>query len=119
MDIIKISDQIEKKIQELEVAKKHLQKRSEKKAVTNSDYDKALALVMLRLRNKIITEFEGEQIGDLPATVLEKIAKGICYKERLEQEKSDAEYKSLITYISTVESQLNGWQSIYRHLEER
>ena len=64
-------------------------------------------------------DIEGEVIKDPPATALEKIAKGICYKEKLEMDKADAEYKSLITYIDIVESQLNGWQSINRYLSEK
>lgn len=119
MDAITVAVEIEKRIKELEVAKKQLKERSNKKAEANANYDKVLALTLIKLRNNLITEFEGVEIKDTPATILEKVAKGICFQERLEQEKADAEYKSLITYISTVESQLNGWQSINKYLSEK
>ena len=119
MEILKVADEIQKKIAELEKAKNHLRERSEKKAETSAEYDKAMAISIMKLRNGVELDLEGEKIKDPPATIIEKIAKGICFKEKLEMEKADAEYKSLITYISTVESQLNGWQSINRYLQEK
>ena len=119
MDIITVSSEIKKLIDSLEKAKKFLKERSDKKAETSSLYDKELAVTILKIRNETINEFEGIELKGLPATILEKVAKGICYKEKLEQDKAEADYKSLITYINTTESQLNGWQSIYRYLNEK
>ena len=118
MDIIIIAKEIEKKIGELEKAKKFLKERSDKKAVTSSDYDRVLAITILKLRNGTIEEWEGGKLENLPATVLEKVAKGICFVERLEMDKAEADYKSLLSYVSTTESQLNGYQSINRHLQD-
>ena len=114
-----LKEQYPDMIAELEKAKNHLRERSEKKAETSAEYDKAMAISIMKLRNGVELDLEGEKIKDPPATIIEKIAKGICFKEKLEMEKADAEYKSLITYISTVESQLNGWQSINRYLQEK
>ena len=117
--VVQVAEEIQKKINELESAKKFLKQRSDSKAETSAAYDKAVALTIIKLRNGQELTLEGERIIEPPATILEKIARGICYKEKLEMEKAEAEYKSLITYISTVESQLNGWQSINRHLQEK
>lgn len=119
MEKIKVATEIEKKIAELELAKKHLSKRSEVKAETSANYDKAVALTIIKLRNGQTLELDGEKIVDPPATALDKIAKGICFKEKLEMDKAEAEYKSLITYIEVVQSQLNGWQSINKFLSEK
>jgi len=119
MDIITVSSEIEKKINELEKAKKFLNERSGKKAEAIALYDKELAITILKIRNETISEFEGIEIKGLPATILEKVAKGVCFNEKLNQDKAEADYKSLIVYIKTTESQLNGWQSIYRYLNEK
>lgn len=119
MDLIKVTNEIKRCIDELELAKKHLAKRGELKAETSAAYDKAVALTMIKIRNGRDLKLEDEVLSDVPATAYDKVARGICWKEKLEMEKADAEYKSLITYISTVESQLNGWQSINKYLAEK
>jgi len=119
MEILKVANEIQKKIAELEKAKDHLKERSEKKAETASEYEKAIAVTMIKLKNGRKMELDGEEIVNPLATIIEKIARGICYKEKLEMDKAEAEYKSLITYISTVESILNGWQSINKYLQDK
>lgn len=102
----------------LEKMRAEIKNRSVKKANTISEYDKSLALTIIKLRNGVEVPFEGEVVKDPPVTILEKIAKGICWKERLEMETHDAEYKSLITNIETLKAQLNGLQSVNRHLDQ-
>ena len=119
MEVLQVATEIQKKISELQKALPEIKKRGEEKAETSAEYDKAVALVIIKIRNGAEMMFEDQKIVDPPATILEKIARGICYKEKLAMEKADAYYKSLITYISTVESQLNGWQSINRYLSEK
>jgi len=50
---------------------------------------------------------------------MEKIAKGICYQEKLNMELAEAQYKNAIVGMSAIQAELNGFQSIYRHLEQR
>lgn len=119
MEILKVATEIQKKINELEKALPEIKKRGEAKAETSAEYDKSIAICIMKIRNGIEMTFEDQKIIDPPATILEKIARGVCFKEKLAMEKADADYKSLITYISTVESQLNGWQSINRYLQEK
>ena len=117
MDVIQVKDKIEGLISQLDRAKKELKSRSEKKAETIAEYDKALAVTIIKIKNGAKMNLEDYEVKDCPATIIEKTAKGICWKERLDMEKADAEYKSLITYIGVTESQLNGYQSINRHLD--
>lgn len=119
MDLIKVSDRIEAKIKELDKFKAVIKERTDRKAEANANYDRRLAITMISLRNGLIKEFEGLPTTDIPATLIEKVAKGICFNERLELEKAEAEYKSLITNIDTTCAQLNGWQSINRYLQEK
>ena len=119
MDVIRVATEIENKIKELDKAKLLLKSRSDKRAETSALYDKAVAVVLIGLRNGKAYEMDGVAISDPPASVMEKMAKGICWQEKLNMDMAEGEYKSLITGIELVEAQLNGWQSINRHLSEK
>jgi len=118
MEMIEVAQTIEAKIRLLEKMRVEIRDRAIAKAEMGAIYDKAMALTILKLKNGAITEFAGEPIGGLPATVLEKIARGICWSEKLEADKADGLYKSLISNIDSVQSELNGWQSVNRYLKE-
>ena len=115
-EVVNLSDEILRKNQILENMRREIRGRSERKAKAISNYDKRLALIMIKLRNGVDITFEGQQVKDTPTTIIEKIARGMCWKERLEMEEADAEYKSLITNIETVKAEMNGLQSINKHL---
>lgn len=115
MDLISTISKIEELAGNLAKMRGSLKKFSDAKAVAISEYDKALALTMIKLKNGMITEFEGQHIDTLPATLIEKIAKGICYKESLAIESAEGTYKSAITAIESLKAELNGYQSINRY----
>jgi len=117
MEVTKISQKIEECIGRLRSMQKEIKMRSEKRAEANSNYDKQLAITLVKLANNRPIEFEGEVLENVKTTVAEKIAKGICWESKLEMDKSDANYKSLITNIEAEKSILNGYQSINRHLD--
>jgi len=119
MDIISVAQQIESKIKTLEQGRKLLQERAENKANTIAEYEKALAKILIKLRNGITFEFEGEKIKDPPATITEKIARGLVYKERIAMDLAESEYKNAIEGLRCIEAELNGWQSINRYLSEK
>lgn len=118
MEIITIAQKIENKILELDVFLEKLKNVGEIKSKTIVEYDKTITITLLKLRNGLITELDGIKIINPQTTILEKLAKGICFKESLEKEKADVAYKSLLTTIEAIEAQLNGYQSINRHLKE-
>ena len=105
---------IEGKISLLEKCRGQLQSRAEERARAISDYDKALAVTMLKMSNGQVMELDGNKIENPKTTVIEKLAKGYCWKERLEMEKAESMYKSLITAINCVQAELNGLQSVNR-----
>ena len=119
MTPLDVADQIEHRIKELDKAKLLLKPRTDKRAETSALYDKAVAVVLIGLRNGKAYEMDGVAISDPPASIMEKIAKGICWQERLNMDLAEGEYKSLITGIELLQAQLNGWQSINRHLSEK
>jgi hypothetical protein len=118
MEVTKVAKEIEDKIKLLDKMKVEIKSRSEKKATTSANYDKQIAIVMMGLQAGKEFSLEGEKIQNPTATITEKLAKGICWKEKLEMDKAEGMYKSLLSNIEATKAQLNGWQSINRHLEE-
>jgi len=118
MDIVLIAEQIEKYILRINREKDKLPELAKRKAETLAEYERQLAITILRLKNGDISSFEGQEVGSLPATLIEKTAKGMCWKERLETDFAEANYKAVITNIQALEAQLNGYQSLYKYLRE-
>ena len=119
MEVTKVAQEIENKIILLDKMKVEIKSRSEKKATTSADYDKKIAITIMGLQSGKEYELDGEKIQNPTATITEKLAKGICWKEKLEMDKAEGLYKSLLSNIEATKAQLNGWQSINRHLEEQ
>lgn len=108
---------IETIITQIDELLKNIDKSGLEKASAIMDYDKAIAVTTLQLRNGSITEYEGESLSNLPATLIPSIAKGICYQQIYSRELADASYKSLITKIESLKAMLNGYQSILKYIE--
>lgn len=111
-DILTTAQKIEFKTRQIEELADRLEQAGLEKASTSADYDKAIAVTTLQLRNGGIKEWEGESVGTLPATLIPAIAKGICYKEAFDKEMGETGYKSLTTKIDANKAVLNGLQSI-------
>lgn len=109
IQVTKIAKDIESKIRLLEVGRDGLEELARNKAHAIGAYDKALQITILKLKDA----------GKLQATLIEKVAKGECHKERADLELADALYKIQIVKMNAVQAELNGWQSVYRHLEVR
>lgn len=119
MELIKVAELIEQRIRLLERGRQTLQERAERKAETIATYEKRIAVVMIELKNGVEMMWEEQTIKNPPATLIEKIARGICWQEKLEMEKCEAEYRNAIAGLSCIQAELNGFQSINRFLEER
>lgn len=107
MEIIQIADQIRKKIGLLEHFREQLEEASLNKAKAISEYDSMVAIETLKLKD------EG-----YPTTILDKLAKGKCADYRYAQDLAETKYKSINTIIDSIKAELNGYQSIFRWLEE-
>ncbi len=117
MQIVEIAEQITKKIKAIEKLRKEIRRYAKEKAEAISKYELTMAKTIIRLKNGDALEVEGFSVENPPATLIEKIAKGFCYKEKLASELTEANYKGIITAIHAVESELNGYQSIFRSLD--
>ena len=109
-----VAKEIEDKIKLLEQGRAKLEQAGFEKAEQNGLYEKALALTIMKLKNGEIMELEGEKIQDPPATILEKIARGICYQEKMNSELAETNYKSIIIKMEAIQSELNAYQSLYK-----
>jgi hypothetical protein len=95
-----------------------IKERAVERAEAISDYRKKMAQVIVGMRNGKIYEVDGvETIKEPPVSIVVKLAQGVCWEEKLRMEKADAMYKSVISNIESMKAQLNGYQSIFRHLD--
>ncbi len=118
MEIIEIAKKIEEKIKLLEKGRQTLAIKAKEKAEAIAEYDKKMAKTIVQLKNGVEFEVEGIPIKDPPVTLIERIAKGICWKEKLAKELAEAEYKNATVKMEAVMAELNGYQSINRYLEK-
>ena len=115
-EIHDISKAIDDKIKLLELGRKELNPSAEARANAVANYDKVLGMTLLKLRNNAIPEHDGFPVTDLPVSIMEKVAKAMVYKEKIESEKCELMYRNVVTKLDKIESELNGKQSIFRHL---
>ena len=117
-DILTNADKIEQKIAALETHRDSLQDASEKKASALSEYEKAVAITSLKVKEGLIEEFEGIKLpAKVSDTFLRMIIKGLNYKKLYKMSEAESAYKALVTTIDAIRAELNGLQSINRHLQ--
>lgn len=107
MDLMKCKDCIEKIISEIGHCRRDIETKGNARANAISNYDKQLKIAIITLR----------EAGKFPATLIEKIAKGVCSDHRLTLELAEVGYKACISNLEALKAQLNGYQSIYKHLD--
>lgn len=104
-------------IDELDKLRPYLRTRGDEKSEAIAKYDKTIAVTLIKLKNGVKFTLDDEEIQNPPTTITDKIAKGICWEEKLKAEEAEMKYKSLITNIEVIKAQLNALQSINRNLE--
>ena len=114
MELQSISEEIIRHTKTIEMANKVLKERAERKARALADYDKAVSKALVTLKNGGSLTVEGETITDPPASYAEKIARGYCYKEKLETDLADSLYKNATTAIKSTETIVSALQSLLK-----
>lgn len=107
MELLSVSEKINLKITELDQLKNDLHELAVDKAFQASNYESNIAKSILKLKE------EGQ-----PASILEKLARGLCANDKFNMDLSESKYKNHLKIIDLTEAQLNGYQSINRHLSE-
>jgi len=118
METLKVAQQIQDGIDNLELLKLELCKFSTIKDEAATAYDKSMALTIIKLRNGEEFNLSGELVKDVPVTSMEKIAKGICWKEQLDANLAESKYQNLRSQITISLAQLSAWQTIFKTLGE-
>ncbi len=120
MDIIQISNEIQNKILKLSEGRKLIKQRAEEKSNYIGEYDRKMAITIMRLKNGEKFSIDNVDIGgdSLPGNLIEKLAKGICYKEKIDMEKAEGLYKSAVSGMRSLETEMSGLQSIFRYLQD-
>ena len=118
MDLITIRNKIEENIKLLRATSRELKIRSKDKSEALGNYEKKLAQIMIKLRNGQVVNLAGEEVGYGSATGLEKIAKGVCYKESIALDLAESAYKNAVVGIQTIQAEINAYQSILRYFDE-
>ena len=106
MELIQIAEEIKKKIAQLEKGRNLLDPAAKEKATAISQYDKVLAVEILKMKE------------DHPTTLCEKLARGRIFQAKYDMDVAESNYKSIGSKIDCLKSELNGWQSIFRHFPE-
>jgi hypothetical protein len=70
------------------------------------------------MRNGKEYELGGEIIKDPPTTIIEKLAKGLCWVDKLAMDQAETAYKIALEKIDNLKSGQNGFQSINRYMGE-
>lgn len=107
MDIISIAQEIQFKIKQLEKGRGELYQRAHEKAQAVAEYERDLAVEILKLK-----------ASDVPTTIVEKIARGNIWEKRLAMEESEAILKAAYVKMNSLETELSALQSLFRHLKE-
>ena len=118
-DPMKLSVCINGKIEELEQLKKELDSMPDVVSNSSAEYEKKLAKTIIQLKNGVSFNLEGVDVSNPLTTITEKVARGLCWAEAMKAQLDEIKYKNLNKKIDIVEAQLNGYQSINRHLSEK
>lgn len=118
MDVITVAKRMNHRINALEKARENLQSLASLKAESIALYERVLAVTIIRIKNGMEVELDGRHITNPPVTIMERIARGICWEEKLAMEKAEAMYKAEIVSMSALAAELNGYQSINKYIGE-
>lgn len=118
MDLIEINRAIYERILLLQSLRGEMESKIVKKVNFSAAYDKELAIVLVKLRNGVAFEIDGYKIQNPAVSIMEKIAKGLCWKAGLNKDQSDAEYKALISKMDSIKIEINGLQSMKKNPED-
>jgi hypothetical protein len=116
-DLYRLSEQIDAASQRVQDLSNQLDKLGRDAAERSAVYDKELAVTLIRLKNGDELEFFGQTIKNPPASTSERIAKGICYKAKLEAELADHLYMDCQQKLKAAMAVLSGRQSKNRYLD--
>lgn len=85
------------------------------------DYKRKLAVTLIKLKNGVALELEGETIESPPATISVKIAEGICAEESMAMDVAANSWRLSLENLKNIATQITALQSLlkqYSHTAE-
>lgn len=116
-DLLAVAKRIEGKITELEKGRELLRSVGEKEATLSAYYDKSIAVWTMKLLNGVPAELDGVKVVNPQKNQVGKLAKGLCFQEKIDMDLAKAEHKRIAQKLSCIKAELNALQSIYKHLD--
>ena len=107
LEIMEVANRIESIVKEIGKFRKEIEGKGVERSKAISNYDMRLGIAIVTLKEE----------GKFPATLIEKIAKKVCSVDRERLELAESGYKACISNLTALQAQLNGYQSIFRHLD--
>jgi hypothetical protein len=104
---LEIREIIQGIVSEIGDCRRDIEAKGNARAKAISNYDKQMKIAIVTLKDE----------GKFPVTLIEKIAKGVCNDHREKLELAEVAYKACISNLEALKAQLNGYQSLYKHLD--
>lgn len=117
MDIVTLAHQIDEVSREIQRLSSLLDTLGQEAARAEAEYDKAVAIALVKLKNGVEMNVFGLKVQGPPAATAEKIAKGICYEQRLQATLADNGLKACQMKLRAAMAVLSGRQSKNKYLE--
>jgi hypothetical protein len=116
--ILDVANEIRIKINAIKDLRSKCKEYADNKANKTAIYDKQMAVTIIQLKNGKEFQFENEIIKEPVNTLIDKIARGICWKDKLEMDKAEGEWRALLSNIECAQTELMGLQSIFKYLDK-
>jgi hypothetical protein len=113
----RVAENIKALIKAIGETRREIEDKGKARARAIKFYDMKLAIALSTLRQADKYELGGVKYAAPPVSICEKIAKGIVAQEREAMELAESGYKACISNLEALKAQLNGYQSIFRHME--
>jgi len=117
MDTITLYQRINNASQEIQRLVNQLDSLGQEAAKAEAEYDKQMAITLVRLRNGEELDLYGIKIKDPPASTSERIAKGLCSEARYKATLADNALRACQTKLRATMAVLSGRQSQNKYLE--
>jgi hypothetical protein len=94
-----------------------IDKLGEDAARAEADYDRAVAVALVKLKNGEQLDVFGLKVQNPPASTSERIARGLCYKEKLQTALTANALSACQQKLRAAQAILSGLQSKNRYLD--
>lgn len=118
-DIIGISNEIKKKIEEIKRKRQELSKLIEAKRQAMHKYFRNKSAAVINLKNKETVLIDGKELRkNYPDSMIFGLAELVIFNDKVELEICTLQYNAAVASLRSLQAELNGYQTILRYLDE-